>query len=52
VEGCHWGAVLERRCQGVGRLRVLLRARLQPPGGRILPRPAVLLPAGAGTSCS
>jgi hypothetical protein len=48
VEGCRRGAVPERGRQGVGRLR-LLRARLQPPGGRLLPRAAVLLPAGAST---
>jgi hypothetical protein len=33
VEGCRWGAVPGLRCQGAGHLRVLLRARLQPPVG-------------------
>jgi hypothetical protein len=49
VEGCRRGAVPEQGRQGAGRLRFLLRARLQPPGGRLLPWAAVLLTARAGT---
>jgi hypothetical protein len=52
VEGRSWGVVPERRCQGTSRLCILLRARLQSPRGGFLPRPAVLLSAGAGTSYS
>jgi hypothetical protein len=49
VEGCRWGAVPDRGRLGAARLRILLRARLQPPGGRLLPWSTVLLLAGAGT---
>jgi hypothetical protein len=52
VEGCRRGTVPERGCQGVGRLRLLLRARLQPPSRGLLPWAIVLLRFGAGTSCS
>jgi hypothetical protein len=52
VEGYCWGAVPERGRQGIGRLLILLRARLQPPDGGLLLRSIVLLPAGAGTSRS
>jgi hypothetical protein len=49
VEGSRRGRFPERGRQGVGHLCFLLRAQLQPPGGRLLPRPAVLLQVGAGT---
>jgi hypothetical protein len=52
VEGRRRGRVPERGRLGVGRLRFLLRARLQSPGGGLLPRLVILLQAGAGTPCS
>jgi hypothetical protein len=49
VEGSRRVRFPKRGCQGAGRLRFLLRARLQPLSGRLLPRPVVLLQAGVGT---
>jgi hypothetical protein len=51
VEGRGWGGVPYRRLQGASCLRVLLRARIQPPCGGLLPRLVVLLQVEAGTSC-
>jgi hypothetical protein len=50
VEGCRWGVIPERGRQGASRLRILLRARLQPPRGGFLLGHVVLLQLGAGTS--
>jgi hypothetical protein len=52
VKGCRQEAVPKRGRQGAGRLRLLLRVRLQPPGWGLLPWAAVLLRFGPGTSCS
>jgi hypothetical protein len=52
MEGSGWGVVPDRGRHGASRLRVLLRAWLQPPRGGFLPQPTVLLQARPGTSCS
>jgi hypothetical protein len=51
VEGRGWGAYPERGRQRADRLCMLLLARLQPPRGGFLPRPAILLQLGTSTSC-
>jgi hypothetical protein len=45
VEGSGGGGVPNRRCEGVGRLRVLLRVWLQHPRRGFLPRSPLLLQA-------
>jgi hypothetical protein len=50
VESGGGGGVPDRRCEGVGHLRVFLRAWLQHPRWRFLPRCPFLLQIGAGTS--
>jgi hypothetical protein len=50
VEGGGGGGIADRRCEGVGRLHVFLRAWLQHPRWGFLPRPPLLLQIGSSTS--